>query len=328
MATIRCNGNWVLFDSHQNQCFENDNEEEEEEEALSLCDLPTNDFQIDTNSKNENNDTEDFQFGSHHGGAAFLSPENMCNADEVFFQGQILPLRHSVSSETLGPTRKINRSASMSVVSTRTSSKNDPRTIRSNEYGYGYGYKPKIRNRFHSHPSPSPQIRTQSFRSLPHSNAKTSSLWSFLQVGLVKPQEIGLSDLKNRSKRFGSHNSNSSSTSSSMNSTNDQNVNQNQNQNHQNIKIKHPRKNTKKKQRLFFGGCKCSAVSIDRTTIKETVPKKAATKTKTKTKEEESVLDLRKLQVTKESTMIGEGKQTASRHRTFEWLKQLSIAEG
>ncbi|KAI3726343.1 hypothetical protein L1987_66140 [Smallanthus sonchifolius] len=302
MATIRSNGNWVQFDSIENQSFQDD---DDEEEALSLRDLPTNDIQIHTNSNKQDTEPEDFQFGSYHGAATCLSPENMCNADDLFFQGQILPLRHSVTSDT----RKINRSASMSVVTTRT--------IRSNEYGYGY--KPKIRNQFHSHPSPSPQIRTQTFRTLSHSNPKTSSLWSFLQVGFVKPQEIGLSDLKNRSKRFGSHNSsNSSSTSSSMNSTNDQTQNQNKMKNHR----KNTNTNTKKKQRLYFGGCKCSAVSIDGMIIKEAVPKKKTTKG------DQNMLHLRNLQqVSKESTMIGEGKQTASRHRTFEWLKQLSIGE-
>ncbi|CAH1419331.1 unnamed protein product [Lactuca virosa] len=306
MATIRCNDNWVHFNSHENQCFE------DEEETLSLCDLPTNDQEIETNSKKEedNNTTEDFEFGFCYGGAACTSPENMCTAEDVFFEGQILPLRHSVSSDTDGITRKINRSASMRVVSSRIINRNDPIMIRSN------GYKHRIRNQFHSHPSPSPQIRTQSFRTLSHSNQKTSSLWSFLQVGLLKPQEIGLLDLKNRSKRFGSHNSNSSSTSSSMNSTMDQNQNQNQNQIH--------RKNTKKKQRLFFSGCKCSADSIE-STVKETNPKKMTTK-------EEKIIQLQNSkvsevsEVSEERTITGERKRAASRHRTFEWLKQLSIA--
>ncbi|KAI3777154.1 hypothetical protein L1987_46949 [Smallanthus sonchifolius] len=235
MATISGIDNWVQFNSHENQCFE------DEEDALSLCNLPINDQETDKNSNTEDNEQEDFEFGSNHAAAA-SSPENMCNAEDVFFQGQILPLR----------------SASMKVEN-------------------GYGYKPKIRNKFHSHPSPSPQIRTQSFRTFSRSKPKTTSLWSFLQVGLVKPQEIGLSDLKNRSKRSGSHNS---STSSSMNSTKDQKQNK-VNDNH--------RKNTKKKPRLFISGCNCSADSIERT-ITETVPKRM------------------------------------TRHRTFEWLKQLSIA--
>lgn len=296
MATIRSNGNWIQFDSHNNQRFEDD-----DEESLSLCDLPTNNTQTDANSKKEfnENESEDFQFGSFHGNVTFRSPENMCNADDIFFQGRILPL---VSSDI---SRKINRSASMSVINCR-SNRNDPTTN-------GDGYKPKIRNLFHSHPSPSPQIRTQSFRTISHSNSKTSSLWSFLQVGLVKPQEIGLADLKNRSKRFGSHNSNSSSNSSINSSSNDQN--QNKNKCHGNGNGKNT---NKKKPRLFFGGCKCSAVTTDGT-IKETVGKKKTTK-------EESMLHLRNLQVSEESTMIGIGKQTASRHRTFEWLKQLSIA--
>ncbi|GJY54540.1 hypothetical protein Tco_0446204 [Tanacetum coccineum] len=304
MATIRCNGKWVQFNSHENQCFQQteQEQEEEEEETLSLCDLPTNDQETETTTskQHDNNDPEDFEFGSCHKNTTF-STENMCNADEVFFQGQILPLRHSISSatsDTTSLTRKINRSTSMI----------DPRTIRLNGYNK---YKPRVRNQFHSHPSPSPQIRTQSFRALSHSNPKNASLWSFLQVGLVKPQEIGLSDLKNRSKRFGSHNSNSSSNSSGT----DQ-INQMQNQN----KVEKSRKNMKKKQRLFFvGGCKCSVDSVERT-IKETVPKKKTTK-------DESLLHLKNVKVSKESKMIGDnGKQAVSRHRTFEWLKQLSIA--
>ncbi|KAL4582186.1 hypothetical protein LXL04_006728 [Taraxacum kok-saghyz] len=303
MATIRCIDNWVQFNSHENQCFE------DEEETLSLCDLPTNDQQLEINSKKEEENSEDFEFGVCYGAAACLSPENMCNAEEVFFEGQILPLRHSVSSDTPGITRIINRSSSMSAVSSIIN-RNDPRTIRSN------GNKYRIRNQFHSHPSPSPQIRTQSFRTLSHSHQKTSSLWSFLQVGLLKPQEIGLSDLKNRSKRFGSHNSSSSSNSSSMNSTIDQYPNQNQNQNQKRIL----KKNLKKKQRLFFSGCKCSADSIE-STVKETNLKKMTTK-------EENIVQLQNSQVSEESKIIGERKRAASRHRTFEWLKQLSIAAG
>ncbi|KAJ0733056.1 hypothetical protein HanPI659440_Chr11g0404191 [Helianthus annuus] len=265
MTTIRYNNNWVQFNSHENQCFED--EHEEQEETLSLSDLPTNNHQIYTNSNTQDNDQEEFEFGSGQANATFRSPDNMCTADEVFFQGQILPLRHSIGS--------------MSVV-------NDPKT--------------KIRNQFHSHPSPSPQIRTRtrSFRTFSRSKSKTTSILSFLQVGLVKPREIGLADLKNRSKRSGSYNSNSSSNSnsnsnSSSNSNNNSGKDKNQKQRRKNTK------NTKKKRRVFLGGCDCAADSIERT-IKDRVPK--------------------------ESTMVsnGNGRQTASRNRTFEWLKQLSIA--
>ncbi|KAK1422056.1 hypothetical protein QVD17_24915 [Tagetes erecta] len=274
MTTLHCNHNWTQFNSHQNQCFEDD--QEQEQDTLSFCDLPTNNHQINTHSNNEDNinDQQDFEFDSIHGGAtAFRSPENMCNADEVFFQGQILPLHE----------------------------KYDPRTIRSNGYGYGYSNKPKkIRNQFHSHPSPSPQIRTRSFRTYSQSKPRTTSLWGFLQVGLAKQQEIGLSDLKNRSKRFGSYNSNSSSNSSSANSTKDQN-----------------KTKEKKKQRLFLGGCNCSADAIE-CTIKETGPKKA-------TRKGEKMLHVRDLLVTDGRTMTGGGRHVAARrHRTFEWLKQLN----
>ncbi|KAF5780178.1 hypothetical protein HanXRQr2_Chr11g0469011 [Helianthus annuus] len=283
MTTIRYNNNWVQFNSHENQCFED--EHEEQEETLSLSDLPTNNHQIYTSSNTQDNDQEDFEFGSGHANATFRSPDNMCTADQVFFQGQILPLRHSIGS--------------MSVV-------NDPKT--------------KIRNQFHSHPSPSPQIRTRtrSFRTLSRSTSKTTSILSFLQVGLVKPREIGLADLKNRSKRSGSYNSNSSSnsnsnsnssntnSSSNSNSNNNSsgmNMNSGKDKNHNQKQRRKNTKNTKKKRRVFLGGCDCAADSIERT-IKERAPK--------------------------ESTMVGNGngngRQTASRHRTFEWLKQLSIA--
>ncbi|KAM0062829.1 hypothetical protein Hdeb2414_s0003g00084161 [Helianthus debilis subsp. tardiflorus] len=289
MTTIRYNNNWVQFNSHENQCFED--EQEEQEETLSLSDLPTNNHQIYTSSNTQDNDQEDFEFGSGHANATFRSPENMCTADEIFFQGQILPLRHSIGS--------------MSVV-------NDPKTT--------------IRNQFHSHPSPSPQIRTRtrSFRTFSRSKSKTTSILSFLQVGLVKPREIGLADLKNRSKRSGSYNSNNSSnsnsnSSSNSNSNNNSNSSNNSNSNNNSDGMnmnsgkdknqKQRRKNTKntknkkKKRRVFLGGCDCAADSIEHT-IKD--------------------------RVSKESKMVGNGngngRQTASRHRTFEWLKQLSIA--
>lgn len=275
MTTLHSNHNWTHFNSHQNQCFEDD---QEEHDTLSFCDLPTNNHETNTYSNKHDNDPQDFEFNSIHGGVtASRSPENMCNADEVFFQGQILPLRE----------------------------KYDAKMIRSNGYVYGGCNKPKIRNQFHSHPSPSPQIRTRSFRTCSQSKPRTTSLWGFLQVGVVKPQELGLADLKNRSKRFGSYNSNSSSNSSSANSTNkDRNETK---------KVK------KKKQKMFLGGCNCSADSIE-CTIKETGTKK------TSTRKEEKMLHVRDLMVSGEGrkTVDGGRHVAVSRHRTFEWLKQLN----
>ncbi|PPD84185.1 hypothetical protein GOBAR_DD18881 [Gossypium barbadense] len=88
-------------------CEDDGKWEAEEDEALSLCDLPVNLTKEErTQTKNEEDGEEpqalktdeDFNFGSLCGS---LSTElEMCAADEVFFQGQILPLRLSVSSDS------------------------------------------------------------------------------------------------------------------------------------------------------------------------------------------------------------------------------------
>ncbi|CAJ1929395.1 unnamed protein product [Sphenostylis stenocarpa] len=73
--------------------------EEEEIEALSLCDLPVNLINDEAQPKPKPDSQitetqEDFDFRLW--GAPFSSESEMCAADEVFFQGQILPLRLSL----------------------------------------------------------------------------------------------------------------------------------------------------------------------------------------------------------------------------------------
>ncbi|KAI3699548.1 hypothetical protein L2E82_43943 [Cichorium intybus] len=195
--------NWLRLNSHQNQESQpqNDDVEEEQEEALSLCDLATSkhDNPEATHPKEPFSD-EDFDFSS----AGTTLPESkMCSADELFFRGKILPFKHPVNLP-FGFMNSFSGSEPASVVSSRSSStrsNNSGTSGSSNTSGSEFtGSKPTIRNRnqFHSHPSPTPQIRTRSGR---HSNPKTSSKWSFLQLGVMKAQEIGLEDLKNRSQR-------------------------------------------------------------------------------------------------------------------------------
>ncbi|KAA8531602.1 hypothetical protein F0562_006311 [Nyssa sinensis] len=312
-----------------------DNEvEEEEEEAFSLCDLPINE---ENQSRKEEAQTfrrteEDFDFGSSAG--SVLTKSEMCSADEVFFQGQILPLRHSISSDSglagfsRNPSWGVSRSESMdhcysggfTSVSSRSSS---IRSYHSSSSGSSTAaaattktkYKPRVRNQFHSHPSPTPQIRVSS--NIRHGNVshrcQKSTIWSFFRVGLVRTPEIELQDLKdkvrgnynNNPKSFGSRNSTTSSDSNYRNG---------------NSSIE-----KKKKQSFFdkngalFGSCKCSVNAI------ETVPSRIVliksnsvhvNETFTREEKEETV----------NKTKQQNGKQTMSRHRTFEWLKELSLA--
>ncbi|XAR51340.1 hypothetical protein NMG60_11005941 [Bertholletia excelsa] len=295
------------------------NEADEEDEALSLCDLPIQGENVARKEENEVVKTcEDFDFGSR--GGSVLAGSEMCAADEVFFQGQILPLRHSISSESglvmlrpesRNPSRCISRSESMdhsySGVFTSVSSRSSSiRSQHSSSSGSSTNtttttHKQRIRNYFHSHPSPTPQIRVSSSRyPNPNSYTRKSTLWSFFRVGLVRTPEIELQDLKARSntnRSFGSRNSTSSAGTGDLAGKGSD--------------VGDAKK--KKKQRFFdrnggifdFGGCKCSVNTVDTIKINNNEtgnePKEEAATKKTK-------------------------KQAVSRHRTFEWLKELSLA--
>ncbi|KAK8497818.1 hypothetical protein V6N13_034622 [Hibiscus sabdariffa] len=224
-------------------------EEEVEEEALSLCDLPVDlireEKQLVQDEDGEPVQTsktaEDFNFGSW-GGSLSIKPE-MCAADEVFFKGQILPLRHSVSSGS-GITGfrqdshntsvclsrlesmdhgSLSRFTSVSSSSTRSShystSSNNSMAARIESTNP----KPKaikIINNFNTYPSPKPQIRLPKTRT-PNASSRNqrSSMWDVFRLGLVRAPELELQDLKIRSN---SNNGNRTSVSrnSSCNSSN------------------------------------------------------------------------------------------------------------
>ncbi|KAI3713026.1 hypothetical protein L1987_71596 [Smallanthus sonchifolius] len=224
--------NWVRIRSHQNQ--EQPEPQTDDDEALSLSDLATNGSPEENHQEikrfSDEQNEEDFAFGAL---SSSNSPENykMCSADVLFFRGQILPLRHSVTLP-MTRTRDITRSASFSrsePVSVGSSRSSSTRSSTSGSEINGYKL-PGNRNQFHSHPSPTPKIRTRSFR---HSYPTSSSKWSLLQLGPLKPQEIGLADLRNRSQR-------------SQNMRNED-------------------ENVKMKRILSFAGCKCSASVIEST---------------------------------------------------------------
>ncbi|XP_031277955.1 putative uncharacterized protein DDB_G0280071 [Pistacia vera] len=351
-------------------------EEEEEDEALSLSDLPLNLINIEDNHDDQNRSSaeascqvkepedQEFNFGSW--GGSLSTESEMCAADDVFFKGQILPLRFSVSSES-GLTRLIqhdlshnsvtsclSRSESMdhlssvdrltSLNSSRSSSSsrshNSSSTTTTSTTTITKNSKPRIiRNQFHTYPSPKPQIRvsaSQLRRNTSGNRSQKSTVWDFFRLGLVRTPEIELQDLKVRNNNIANKScvSRNSSSGSSSNSNSSSSIN---NYNKQDLKI--TEKKQKKKQNLLdnktglFSGCKCSITAVETVPLNNIVIIKSNSEGSNNRKRinnngESSEME-KKLQELKTKQKMKEkqqGKQAMSRHRTFEWLKELSHA--
>ncbi|KAM3363423.1 putative membrane-associated kinase regulator 1 [Capsicum galapagoense] len=299
----------IVLLKEQEEALEDKDDDDEEEEALSLCDLPNNE---ENQTKKEGSgstgevQSEDFDFACC--GGNLLKESEMCTADEIFYQGQMLPLRHSISlpSDRRNCHETNSSSRSSSIRSQRSSSSGSSSNLNTKYY------KPKIRNQFHSHPSPTPQVRFSkvNIQSNVNNSGRKSALWSLFRVGLVTPPEIALQDLKKRGNRdnSGSRNSSSSSSSGSFSNTNN---------NTTRIIL-----SKKKRQRFSFGSCKCSANSVETVLPSNVVitNKNNATRKVTGVHDEhEDKKD------SSEENIKATKKQAMSRHRTFEWLKQLSL---
>lgn len=279
-----------------------------EDEALSLCDLPN---KQENQSKKESpasggggGGEEEFDFRSWGGS---LKESEMCAADDVFFRGQILPLRHSISSDGAGiRCNSMDRchSAGYTTASSRSSSTRSHQSSSSAASSITTTPHRKIRNQFqYSQPSPTPQLR---FSKIPHANnnyaARNSTLWSLFRVGLVTMPEIGSHSFRARNRDNDNNNNNNRNNlvrSSSINVSNAEDTKPNITQK---LKQRFSDKNL-----VFFDTCKCSSNSI------QTIPSPSAKKKNKKNTKQQATT----------------GKQTMSRIRTFEWLKQLSLeAEG
>ncbi|XP_019155055.1 PREDICTED: rho GTPase-activating protein gacGG-like isoform X2 [Ipomoea nil] len=290
---------------------------DDEDEALSLCDLPNKqESQFKKESPASGGGEEEFDFCSW--GGSTLKESEMCAADEVFFRGQILPLRHSISSDG-GNAAGIRcnsmdrcHSAGHTTASSRSSSTRSHQSSSSAASSSTTTTHRKIRNQFqYSQPSPTPQLR---FSKAPHANnyaRNNSTLWSLFRVGLVTMPEIGSHSFRAQNRDDNNNNNNnrnnivrSGSSSSSIVSNSDTKPNITQ-------KLKQ-RFSFSDKNLVFFDTCKCSSNSV------QTIPSAPAKnqdqkKNKKNTKQQPTTT----------------GKQTMSRIRTFEWLKQLSLeAEG
>ncbi|KAL0424150.1 UNVERIFIED_CONTAM: hypothetical protein Sradi_0949800 [Sesamum radiatum] len=316
---------WALLNSADNSAPTPENgggaeaEEDADVDALSLCDLPLihhsrkdNDEGSTTPLIRASTETpEDFDF------CCLLKEPEMCAADEVFFQGRILPFRRLMSSgegflQYSGSCRSISRSESMDfhssggLISSRSSSISSHQSSSSGSSATDPKSPPL--NPFHSRPiSPSPRTRFSSTRQKMvwndnRNHTKKPSAWNIFRLGLLTPPEIAFQDLKTRCpsssnrKNFGSRNSTSSNSSSSSDKK---------------IKII-PRR------ALLLGGCNssCSIDAIDTVPSKVVTIKRSASDSEMEARvEEESLLAMKS------------PKKRLSHRRTFEWLKQLSLDE-
>ncbi|KAE8686039.1 putative Late embryoproteinsis abundant protein group 8 protein [Hibiscus syriacus] len=326
---------------------------EEEEEALSLCDLPLNLVKEENKIQPRNEEDgesqaiktqDDFNFGSC---GDFLSTKpEMCAADDVFLKGQILPFRVSVSSDrgstrcllqdSQKTSRFLPRSESMdygslsrftsatsssrssstgsSHYSTNSSSNSSKVTARDfNSITTPKSEPNETRNNFNTHPSPKPQIRLSKTRPVNVSSRnQTSSMWDFFRLGLVRAPELELDYMKIRNNNS---NRNSVSRTSSCNSSN--------------INQLDSIKGLLRKG--LFGGCKCSVnvvetVLLNKIVVIKNMMKKNSEKERTMlhaAMEEKTKLLQHERKIKKKMKEKPEGKQTLSRHRTYEWLKEL-----
>ncbi|KAK4799798.1 hypothetical protein SAY86_025163 [Trapa natans] len=232
---------WRTERNHRRE--DQEEEEEEEEEALSLSDLPINMAKTEETAllrrepdheeggsgnhcKENEKEEPEFDFGWWgNNSRTFRSPEpEMCAADQLFFKGQILPLRLSVSSDNGLVCRSTSRSESLDrgsvsrFIGSRSSSIRSYHSLSSSSTNSSSTATAraddhrKLMYRGHAntlpHPSPKPkplstssggQYRQSSLRSTTTSQNKFS-LWDFFRTGLVRGPDvhIDLRDLRVR----------------------------------------------------------------------------------------------------------------------------------
>lgn len=352
MATNSVQGKWF----HQAE-----EEEDEEEEALSLCDLPVIHENQPTKEEyhsrviNETTTTtqeEEFDFNSWGGGGGLFSNNKepqMCVADEVFFQGQILPLRLSFSSEagllsttglkrssdggkqfnrcgSFSEFRSSNSSSRSSSLRSQNSSSSTSSTTTTTTTTTPIVSKPRVRNQnqFHTHPSPKPQLRSSGprqngFLGNP-SRKSSSSVWEIFRLGVVPAPEIGLQDLKVRSSSSNSASSvNNTTTKKSGKMMSDKN-NKNPRHSHHGDKRNHVLKQFVGKGGGLLSGCDCSIETVQKPDTMVMI--KGGTKSTNKAEEKSSTTT----HAVKEKVLVElkkQRKKVMSRRRTFEWLKEI-----
>lgn len=174
---------------------------EQDEEALSLSDLPLEEFVAETRKAPQG---DEFEFKAFAAGELEAADAGMCAADEVFFQGQILPLRPSVSSDM----NSVSRSESMERFSSSGGSLGSESSSRSSSISARSSSCPKPYSSFSffSYPSPKPHVSSLGRKIIVSPRKSTSSEvsgWGFLRLSLVKTPEIDVNDLRLRNSGSG-----------------------------------------------------------------------------------------------------------------------------
>ncbi|KAJ8486536.1 hypothetical protein OPV22_019021 [Ensete ventricosum] len=204
-------------------------EVEEEEESLSLSDLPeVIDEAMDEECKT-GEATDDFEFQiSVAGGLLSSSVEtDMCAADEVFFQGQILPLQPSISPGSglfSNASRRGSRSESLDQYSSiildlgfgggsRSNSGNSSSSSSCISRSYSSSSRSSstcelprasVANNFYAHPSPTPQVRIVTKTSAGRKSTSSAPPgWGILRLGVAKAPEMKLCDIRSRRSSSG-----------------------------------------------------------------------------------------------------------------------------
>ncbi|XP_010559001.1 PREDICTED: uncharacterized protein LOC104827519 [Tarenaya hassleriana] len=323
---------------HPRELDDDDDDDEDDEEALSLCDLPVNlstrevdEFRSrveesprigeshEASTKPELKDS-DFRFHFSVGSSLRVGSDpaesaDMSTADELFFKGRILPLRHSFSQEdgsTRDPTRFISRSESMDFRRVGSFAKGGSISRCSADTATAGR---EMKNNFlnYSQPSPQPQIRRTSSLTarVSTSRSQNSSIWDVLRLGLVRAPEIELQYLKlqttaanaGNAKSSVSRNSSCSSTSTSCNSKKTTGESKTTKQRHGFVL-------SDRRRGFLFGDCKCSTAGAE-AVIRKNGGSGGG---------EEDDKERRKKKTAKKKAE----KVEMARKRTVEWMKELS----
>ncbi|KAG1366860.1 hypothetical protein COCNU_13G006500 [Cocos nucifera] len=304
---------------------------EEEEEALSLSDFPVAIHKANDEESKSSDAVEDFEFRISVGGSLLsnAAETDMCAADEVFFQGQILPLRPSVSSDnglfstSWCPSRSDSMDRHSSAISSlgfessRSSSRSSSSVSRSHSANSrsSMGCEPQtprlsVSNNFYTHPSPMPQVRIVRKRSAGRKSMSSSTPgWGIFRLGVIKTPEIELYDSRSRRSSGGGISNNKKRDGDAEGGKKVSKANDGNGGApcaHGSDASKGEAKAEKKAPRLVGRGfgCKCSPDSVEIVSSNVVIAKK---------KKEEG-----------EGLKRGE---SMSRSRIFEWLEDLSITK-
>ncbi|KAK1323662.1 hypothetical protein QJS10_CPA02g00325 [Acorus calamus] len=272
------------------------NKSVEDDDTLSLSDLPL--VAGETNhpekarSPRAKIEEEDFEFRVW-GNGLFLEKEEdqMCSADDVFFKGQLLPLRPSTCSDR-DSSGYWSRSESMDhIYRTRSNSSNSSsssNSINTHMSSVSSQHRRNV-NKFYAHPSPKPQIRS----SVNHHRRSSSGGWGLFRLGLVKTPEMEVQSLRSRRLSVSSNSSYTYARKSDCDSTRGLLV--------KGVELEEEKKK-KKGGKSLFGSCRCSSDVV--------VPSRMS-----KNRRDGGG-----------GGMEMKGRESVSRSRTFEWLRELSIA--